>query len=81
MTLTFGAVRVKLLEEVTISGKDIIHRTFLLSREGCDRIISQVHYTTWPDHGAPRDFFTMAKVLETVGRSPNYRLPLLVHCR
>uniref|UniRef100_H2ZAR9 protein-tyrosine-phosphatase n=1 Tax=Ciona savignyi TaxID=51511 RepID=H2ZAR9_CIOSA len=82
-TLRCGSFEIQLREE---NEKDsYITRTLLVANEDADykpRSISQLHFTTWPDHGVPssttgflRFYHHVKEVMETVSGAP-----VTVHC-
>jgi len=70
-----------LLEEDTSNEKVFIIRTFQLRRGEEERIVRQLHYTAWPDHGvpsSPEEFVKMSDVVDRLNEGSEG--PLVVHC-
>ncbi|NWY06304.1 PTPRK phosphatase, partial [Nothoprocta ornata] len=69
----------------TRSATGLITRTLCLKKTGCalPRMVEQLHYLLWPDHGVPRNPTQLLYLVEKVNRkvSENSTGPVLVHCR
>jgi len=63
----------------------IILRSFRLvhTEKGLERVVTQIQYTGWPDHGVPTDVGNVLRVLELVKELEGTRVsgPLVLHCR
>ncbi len=80
----YGRVRVHLQEELTLA--DYTIRTFSAHQEGSktERIITQFHFTVWPDHGVP-DYPTsllqfVRRVMGASSSPSDGAGPIVVHC-
>lgn len=57
------------------------------SQQGSDgprapRLVTQLHFTSWPDFGVPFSPIGMLKFLKKVKAvNPSYAGPIVVHCR
>ena len=80
-TSLYGNIRVQLQEEVALAEYTI--RTFSVQSEAdkSERIITQFHYTIWPDHGVP-DYPTslLHFVRRVMFASREQSAPIVVHC-
>lgn len=46
------------------------------------RLVTQLHFTSWPDFGVPFSPIGMLKFLKKVKQvNPSYAGPIVVHCR
>ena len=56
-------------------------RTFIVTKNGTSRRLTQLHFTRWPDHGVPS---SPSELLEFYNKVKSVRSqttgPLLVHC-
>ncbi|XP_068728189.1 receptor-type tyrosine-protein phosphatase epsilon-like [Montipora capricornis] len=78
---THGDIQVELRETVELS--DFAIRTFRLkkSNDRVERIVSQYHYTVWPDHGVPSNPTSVLSFVKKVsGANPPDAGPMVVHC-
>jgi protein tyrosine phosphatase len=81
-SLRFGDIEVTLLEEEANS-EHLIHRHVRLCRGQEVREVHQLHYTEWPDFGAPtstdgiRDLIAASNAYRDAS---NNRGPMVVHC-
>jgi len=74
-------LRLTYVEEDQQSKPNIIIRTFTLKRGEEERVIKQVHYTGWPDHGVPEsveEFVAMSDFVDQMNIGSDG--PLIVHC-
>ncbi|KAI5610761.1 protein tyrosine phosphatase, receptor type, E, b isoform X1 [Silurus asotus] len=80
----YGCVRVS-VEDVTVL-VDYTIRKFCVqyqSSEGCrsPRLVTQLHFTSWPDFGVPLSPIGMLKFLKKVKSvNPAHAGPIIVHC-
>ncbi|XP_041866749.1 receptor-type tyrosine-protein phosphatase epsilon-like isoform X2 [Melanotaenia boesemani] len=80
----YGNIRV-LLEDVTVL-VDYTIRKFCVQYQGSDgprapRLVTQLHFTSWPDFGVPFTPIGMLKFLKKVKAvNPSYAGPVVVHC-
>ena len=77
-----GNLHVQLQEELTLAEYTI--RTLSLQEESSksdERIITQFHFTVWPDHGVP-DYPTalLHFVRRVMAASAELKSPVVVHC-
>ena len=74
-------MRVHLQEEVILA--DYTIRTFSVQHEGhkTEKIVTQYHFTVWPDHGVP-DYPTSLLLFVRRVTAANYdsASPIIVHC-
>ena len=78
----YGRIRVHLQETLTLA--DYTQRSFSLqfnnSKE--ERIVTQYHYTVWPDHGVPEYPTSLLHfVRKIMAVNPENSGPMVVHCR
>ncbi|KAJ2490435.1 hypothetical protein IWW37_003176 [Coemansia sp. RSA 2050] len=47
-----------------------------------ERLVTQLHYTEWPDHGVPQSPVPMVRIMKEVRSrvSPSPQVPVVVHC-
>ncbi|KAK5854156.1 hypothetical protein PBY51_015252 [Eleginops maclovinus] len=80
----YGNVRVA-MEDVTVL-VDYTIRKFCVQYQGSDgprapRLVTQLHFTSWPDFGVPFSPIGMLKFLKKVKAvNPPYAGPIVVHC-
>jgi len=70
------------VEEDDSNKDEFIIRTFVLRRGEEERIVRQLHYTGWPDHGVPKsaeEFVRMSDKVDELNEGSN-GAPLVVHC-
>ncbi|XP_076856125.1 receptor-type tyrosine-protein phosphatase epsilon isoform X3 [Brachyhypopomus gauderio] len=81
---TYGNVRVA-VEDVTVL-VDYTIRKFCVQNQANDgsktpRLVTQLHFTSWPDFGVPFSPIGMLKFLKKVKQvNPSYGGPIVVHC-
>lgn len=78
----YGRIRVHLQETLVLA--DYTQRAFSLqmntSKE--ERIVTQYHYTVWPDHGVPEYPTSLLHfVRKVMAANPGNSGPIVVHCR
>ncbi|CAK8684485.1 unnamed protein product [Clavelina lepadiformis] len=80
--VVMAGIAVKLVVEST--SKDWIYREIMLSRNSEQRLVTQFHYTAWPDHGVPEtaeDLVKFVRYFQTqVSREARDCGPITVHC-
>ncbi|XP_033955914.1 receptor-type tyrosine-protein phosphatase epsilon-like isoform X3 [Pseudochaenichthys georgianus] len=80
----YGNIRVA-MEDVTVL-VDYTIRKFCVQYQGSDgprapRLVTQLHFTSWPDFGVPFSPIGMLKFLKKVKTvNPTYAGPIVVHC-
>ncbi|XP_017287525.1 receptor-type tyrosine-protein phosphatase epsilon-like isoform X1 [Kryptolebias marmoratus] len=80
----YGNVRVA-VEDITVL-VDYTVRKFCVQYQGSDglrapRLVTQLHFTSWPDFGVPFTPIGMLKFLKKVmAVNPSYAGPIVVHC-
>nr|XP_046214542.1 receptor-type tyrosine-protein phosphatase epsilon-like isoform X1 [Oncorhynchus gorbuscha]XP_046214543.1 receptor-type tyrosine-protein phosphatase epsilon-like isoform X1 [Oncorhynchus gorbuscha] len=80
----YGSVRVS-VEDFTVL-VDYTIRKFCVQYQGNDgprapRLVTQLHFTSWPDFGVPFSPIGMLKFLKKVKTvNPSYAGPIVVHC-
>ncbi|TSK14905.1 Receptor-type tyrosine-protein phosphatase epsilon [Bagarius yarrelli] len=81
---TYGNVRVS-VEDITVL-VDYTIRKFCVQYQASDgsktpRLLTQLHFTSWPDFGVPFSPIGMLKFLKKVKQvNPSYAGPIVVHC-
>ncbi|XP_078269765.1 receptor-type tyrosine-protein phosphatase epsilon isoform X1 [Rhinoraja longicauda] len=80
---TYGAIRVS-VEDVTVL-VDYTIRKFTIQNQTvgnkAPRLVTQLHFTSWPDFGVPFAPIGMLKFLKKVkALNPSYSGPIVVHC-
>ncbi|XP_069755759.1 receptor-type tyrosine-protein phosphatase epsilon isoform X2 [Narcine bancroftii] len=80
---TYGAIRVS-VEDVTVL-VDYTIRKFTIQNQSsgnkAPRLVTQLHFTSWPDFGVPFAPIGMLKFLKKVkALNPSYSGPIVVHC-
>ena len=77
----YGPIRVHVQEVLVLA--DYTTRTFSLQKEGSkeERIVTQFHFTSWPDHGVPQYPTGLLHFVRKVASSnPVNAGPMVVHC-
>ncbi|KAF0294209.1 Receptor-type tyrosine-protein phosphatase T [Amphibalanus amphitrite] len=59
---------------------DFIVRTFSINHGNLNRVVTQFHYTAWPDHSVPLYPSSLAKFIRTVNGVNDQAAPTVVHC-
>jgi len=77
-----GQLRVRLSREYQYENcEDIIIREMIISHNGTERSISQVHFIGWPDNSIPTKHDDFMAVLRAADEGMNGRTgPMTVHC-
>uniref|UniRef100_A0A914EBH7 protein-tyrosine-phosphatase n=2 Tax=Acrobeloides nanus TaxID=290746 RepID=A0A914EBH7_9BILA len=78
--LTFGNLHVGL--DTERPNAYFVHRILTLKSSKCllpERIIHQVHFTSWPDHGVPNTVFPLLSFMNYVSEIQSTG-PIVVHC-
>jgi len=78
---THGDIQVQLTETVELT--DFTIRKFCLKKSSSkdERMVSQYHYTIWPDHGVPScPTSLLAFVKKASAANPTVAGPMVVHC-
>ncbi|TRY59645.1 hypothetical protein DNTS_027387, partial [Danionella cerebrum] len=80
----YGCVRVA-MEDITVLVDYTIRKFFVQhhAAEGCrpPRLVTQLHFTSWPDFGVPLSPIGMLKFLKKVKSvNPAHAGPIIVHC-
>uniref|UniRef100_A0AAR2KB83 Receptor-type tyrosine-protein phosphatase epsilon n=1 Tax=Pygocentrus nattereri TaxID=42514 RepID=A0AAR2KB83_PYGNA len=76
---TYGNVRVA-VEDFTVL-VDYTIRKFCVDGSKNPRLVTQLHFTSWPDFGVPFSPIGMLKFLKKVKHvNPSYGGPIVVHC-
>uniref|UniRef100_A0AAY5E7R0 Receptor-type tyrosine-protein phosphatase alpha n=1 Tax=Electrophorus electricus TaxID=8005 RepID=A0AAY5E7R0_ELEEL len=76
---TYGNIRVS-VEDVTVL-VDYTVRKFCIQQVKPQRLVTQFHFTSWPDFGVPFTPIGMLKFLKKVKAcNPQYAGPIVVHC-
>nr|CAB3265296.1 receptor-type tyrosine-protein phosphatase epsilon-like [Phallusia mammillata] len=65
-------------QETTVGG--IVQRKFMLSNTKEQRTITQLQFTTWPDHGIPVTTSNMIHLRNMVDGLQSTNAPIIVHC-
>ena len=77
----YGTIRVHIQEVLALA--DYTVRTFSIQKEESkeERIVTQYHYTVWPDHGVPDNPTPLLHFVRKVTSSnPTNAGPIVVHC-
>ncbi|XP_062579218.1 receptor-type tyrosine-protein phosphatase epsilon-like [Saccostrea cucullata] len=78
--INYGIVSVKTVEEKMYAFYNIRKMNVNHKETKTSRVVTQFHYTTWPDHGTP-DPLCLVVFLDHVTRIGSYQnSPTLVHC-
>ncbi|KAJ2822929.1 hypothetical protein GGI24_003806 [Coemansia furcata] len=78
-----GGLTVCLADERPLEGcLSVIVRRVRLEMAGEERLITQLHYTEWPDHGVPQSPVPMVRIMKEIRSriSPSPNVPVVVHC-
>ncbi|XP_076804819.1 uncharacterized protein LOC143448813 [Clavelina lepadiformis] len=80
--VVMAGIAVKLVVEST--SRDWVCREFTLSKNSEQRLVTQFHYTAWPDHGVPETAENLVKFVtyfqKKVSRETRDCGPITVHC-
>ncbi|CAB3368676.1 Hypothetical predicted protein [Cloeon dipterum] len=73
----YGTVAVRSVNEEI--NADYVTRTLSVSRDNVNRLVQQLHYTSWPDHGVPLYPQSMALFIDKIIQHKK-KHPILIHC-
>ncbi|XP_065344140.1 receptor-type tyrosine-protein phosphatase alpha-like [Cloeon dipterum] len=73
----YGTVAVRSVNEEI--NADYVTRTLSFSSDNVNRLVQQLHYTSWPDHGVPLYPQSMALFIDKIIQHKN-KNPILIHC-
>ncbi|XP_076806611.1 receptor-type tyrosine-protein phosphatase O-like [Clavelina lepadiformis] len=80
--VVMAGIAVKIVVEST--SKDWVCREIMLSKDSEQRLVTQFHYTAWPDHGVPDTAENLVKFVRyfqrQVSRETRDCGPITVHC-
>ena len=65
-------------------GEHCTVRKLRVEKNGVSRIITQFHYTGWPDHDIPTDFDVVLEMIAQMRKikfTDPQKSPMVVHCR
>jgi protein tyrosine phosphatase len=84
LIISAKTITIEKLEETILpaSKKSIIHRKFRLTFDNEERIIDQLQYIGWPDHGVPSTTYNFRLLCKEVIklRATKQDAPVVVHC-
>ncbi|KAJ2900388.1 positive regulation of Schwann cell migration [Coemansia aciculifera] len=78
-----GGLAACLADERPLDGcLSVIVRKVKLAAGGEERVVTQFHYTEWPDHGVPQSPAPMLRIMKEIRSSvsPLPHIPVVVHC-
>uniref|UniRef100_A0A8R1HPE5 protein-tyrosine-phosphatase n=1 Tax=Caenorhabditis japonica TaxID=281687 RepID=A0A8R1HPE5_CAEJA len=81
----FGDYEITLEEERTFDDDEYLLRVLKMENQtnGETRVIHQLHYREWPDHGCPsgeKQLLNMIDLMESIHEESTSQAPILVHC-
>ena len=76
----YETIRVQLQEELTLADYTIRTMSVQREQEKTERIVTQFHFTVWPDHGVPEHPTSLLQFVRRVMASSSDNNPVLVHC-
>ncbi|KAJ1723528.1 Tyrosine-protein phosphatase non-receptor type 3 [Coemansia erecta] len=79
----WGELVVALQDERPMLGcLSVVVRKISLSTGGVERLVTQFHYTEWPDHGVPKSPLPLLRIIDELRSSisPLPDSPVVVHC-
>ncbi|KAJ2048292.1 putative receptor-type tyrosine-protein phosphatase [Coemansia sp. RSA 922] len=82
-TMAANGLTVCLADERPLEGcLSVIVRKVRLTMAGEERLVTQLHYTEWPDHGVPQSPVPMVRIMKEIRSrvSPSPHVPVVVHC-
>ncbi|KAJ1893912.1 positive regulation of Schwann cell migration [Coemansia sp. S100] len=82
-TMAANGLTVCLADERPLEGCfSVIVRKVRLTMAGEERLVTQLHYTEWPDHGVPQSPVPMVRIMKEIRSriSPSPHVPVVVHC-
>ena len=80
-TTVYENIRVQLQEELVLADYTIRTLSIQCDQEKTERIITQFHFTVWPDHGVPEHPTSLLQFVRRVMAAGNPDSgPTLVHC-
>ena len=59
-------------------------RTLRIEKNGVSRVVTQFHYTGWPDHDIPTDFDDVLEMIAQMRKIKSVdpqKSPMVIHCR
>lgn len=77
----FENFRVQLQEELMLADYTIRNLSVQCDQEKTERIVTQFHFTVWPDHGVPEHPTSLLQFVRRVmTANADSEPPILVHC-
>lgn len=76
----YECICVRLKEDVTLADYSIRTFSVLNNQDKKERILTQFHFTVWPDHGVPEYPTSLLQFVRRVMASSPEAGPMLVHC-
>ena len=76
----YETIRVQLQEELTLADYTIRTMSVQREQEKTERIVTQFHFTVWPDHGVPEHPTSLLQFVRRVMATSSDNNPVLVHC-
>jgi len=77
---TFNTIKVKMENELQFS-HNIKLRELVATKDGKHHSVSQLHFSDWPDHGAPETTESIVQLVKIARqKNPGDKPPILVHC-
>ena len=82
MAVSYGSISVMLQSQLLYDGYEV--RTFKIRHKSEDQdiVVTQLHYTEWPEHGRPPNTASMVELMDTLTRTQmsTGNKPIVVHC-
>ena len=81
-TIEYGQISVYCKQEICLLNYTI--RKFVLTKETTEMIVTQFHFTSWPDFGVPECTGPLLKFINKVEahqKTSECSGPMIIHCR
>lgn len=79
-TAVYESIRVQLQEDLTLADYTIRTMSVQHEQDKEERIVTQFHFTVWPDHGVPEHPTSLLQFVRRVMTANCDMGPILVHC-
>jgi len=77
--LEFDGLKVQ-CEGTPLETDELAEREFRMSMDGKDRVVRQLQYLAWPDHGIPEDTSAFLQLVKDADTWNKTKGPMIVHC-
>lgn len=76
----YESIRVQLQKELVLADYTIRTMSVQCEQQKYERIVTQFHFTVWPDHGVPEHPTSLLQFVRRVMAASSDKRAILVHC-